>query len=117
MEWADGPWICARTVVDDPPGWLKTYRTKASFGRWDVHATTHEDGWQRVTRAIVREVSLLSPAVEPAEPLAQVVLVRHAPAAVSPGPAGAAPRTGNVVIPSNGQLIRRPNIGRVLGVR
>ena len=74
MEWTDGPWICARATVEKPPGWLRTYQTKASFGSWRVHSTTHDDGWVRVTRALVKEVSLLSPAVEPAEPLACVTL-------------------------------------------
>ena len=50
MTFSDGRWIVARGVVDDPPGWVRTYRTKASFGRWDVHSTTHADGWERVTR-------------------------------------------------------------------
>ena len=56
---------------------MRTYETKASFGRWDVHATTHDDGWDRVTRALVKEVSILSPAHEPAEPRACVLSFRE----------------------------------------
>ena len=82
MPWVDGPWIVARGIVDDPPGWLSTYQTKASFGRWDVHATTHANGWERVTSAIVKEVWLLA-ALEPAEPLAQVVLLQRSTATSS----------------------------------
>jgi hypothetical protein len=70
MDWVDGPWICCRAVVDDPPCWLRKYETKASFARWDVHSTTHADGLERVTSALAKEVSLLSPATQPAEPLA-----------------------------------------------
>ena len=92
MPFTDGQWIVAGGVVDDAPSWLKTYRTKASFGHWTVHSTPHANGCERVTSAIVQEVSLLRDH-QPAEPLAAVVLLRHAPAAVSSqAPAGAAPR-------------------------
>ena len=64
----------------------------ASFGHWTVHSTPHANGCERVTSAIVQEVSLLRDH-QPAEALAAVVLLRHAPAAVSSqAPAGAAPR-------------------------
>ena len=115
MEWTDGPWICARATLDDPPGWLKTYETTASFARWDVHSTPHDDGWDRVTRAFVKEVSLLSPAVEPAEPLACVTLFK--PIEERAARIARAPASDGTVIHGNGQLLRRPNIGQVLGVR
>ena len=56
IDWNDGPWICASCTVTDPPDWLKRYDTKASFGSWDVHSTTHDDGWERVTSTILQEV-------------------------------------------------------------
>ena len=28
MEWTDGPWICARATLDDPPGWLRHTRRR-----------------------------------------------------------------------------------------
>jgi hypothetical protein len=31
-EWVDGPWVCARATVSDPPAWLKKYDTKVSVG-------------------------------------------------------------------------------------
>ena len=36
----------------------------------------HEDGWERVTSALVKEISLLSPGVEPSEPRACVLSFR-----------------------------------------
>ena len=115
MDFVDGPWIVARGVVDDPlPSWVRTYRTKASFGSWRVHATTHADGWERVTKAIVKEVSLLSPALEPAEPLAQVVLVQRSTSTPT-NRASAMPADGVIHTPP-GATLRRPG-GQVLGVR
>ncbi len=116
MTFTDGPWIVARGIVDDAPGWLRTYQTKASFGRWDVHATTHADGWERVTSAIVREVSLLSPALEPAEPLAQVVLLQCSTARSSAPTTRAALPADGVIHTPPGATLRRPG-GQVLGVR
>jgi hypothetical protein len=29
MDWIDGPWICARATVTDPPEWLKRGRVRA----------------------------------------------------------------------------------------
>ena len=98
MPWTDGPWIVARAEITDPPAWLRTYETKASFGRWDVHATRHEDGWERVTSALVKEVSLLSPGVEPSEPRACVLSFRPT---VEP----TASREGQVIL--GGPTLRR----------
>ncbi len=104
MDWTDGPWICASATVTDPPCWLRRHDTKASFGRWNAHSTTHDDGWERVTSALVKEVSLLI-SLEPAEPLACVMSLREK----APAPVGD-------VAYGDGSVIRRP-IGQVLGVR
>ena len=72
MPFTDGEWIVARGVIDDPPSWLRQYRTKASVGYWNVHSTPHINGSTRITSALVQEVSLLRD-LTPAEPLAEVV--------------------------------------------
>ena len=90
MPFTDGEWIVARGVIDNPPSWLRQYRTKASVGYWNVHSSPHVNGSTRITSALVQEVSLLRD-LTPAEPLAEVVLVRRAPAGAPPSPAGAAP--------------------------
>ncbi len=70
--WQGGRWHWARCEITDPPGWLRRDRTGVSFG---YHTLRVQDmgGWRRVLRMAVTEVSLLSPAVEPAEPRARVV--------------------------------------------
>jgi hypothetical protein len=82
MEWIDGPWICARATVDDPPAWLRKHDTKASFEhRTYDRSTFYPD---LIRRALVSEVSILSPSVKPREPLAQVVHLRESVAAPPP---------------------------------
>jgi hypothetical protein len=114
VEWenTDGPWFIARATVTHRPEWLKAFRTKASFGYANVERQEIGD-WGRVLRALVTEVSLLSPAAKPAEPLAQVVLVersKDSPAAVDTS------SSAGENLSSPGVLIRR-NAGQVLGVR
>jgi hypothetical protein len=113
VEWenTDGPWFIARATVTHPPEWLKPFRTKASFGYANVER--QEIGaWGRVLRALVTEVSLLSPAAKPAEPLAQVVLVQRS----KDLPAVATSTRSASEIPSPGVRIRRYT-GSVVGVR
>ena len=66
----DGLWLAASCTVSDPPEWLKR-GTGASVSFIDLHRQSI-DGWERVLRGIVREVFVLSPSVEPAEPQARV---------------------------------------------
>ena len=66
----------------------------------------------------MKEVSLLSPALEPAEPLAQVVLLQRS-TAMSSTPttrASAQPADGEVIHPPPGAVLRRPG-GQMIGVR
>ena len=118
LDWTDGgPWICARATVTDPPIWLKRHETKASFGRWDIHSTPVGESL-RVTSAWMREVSVLSPAVEPSEPLACVLSVRPteeriARASREPAPAP----VGEVIHIPHAAVIRRPAGGHIIGVR
>jgi hypothetical protein len=84
----DGEWVAALCDVTDPPDWLRR-NTPASFKfitllRHDFH------GWNTVARAIVREVSVLSPGVEPADPGAKV-LTFHREEPKSPAPPTSAP--------------------------
>lgn len=78
MPFGDGPWVCANVTITDPPTWLKQQRTKASFARLN-----RESMWvgrcERVERADITEVSILSPATLPGEPLAEVTLLRTDP--------------------------------------
>jgi hypothetical protein len=108
----DGPWLVADAEITAPPEWLST-RTKASF-EFAPLQQQQANGWNRILRALVTEVSILSPGTNPAEPLARVMLLRQrSPAAV--GATSDAAAVGEVFY--GGQMIRRPNIGRVLGVR
>ena len=103
MDWVDGWWIVACGTVTDAPASLEKYQTKASFGHWNVHISEN-----RVSQAWVKEVSLLSPAVEPAEPLACVLSVR--PAEPKPSPAAVASDravAGEVIYGKPGERIVR----------
>ena len=76
MNCDDGPWYCARATITDPPPWLRQHTTKASFSRRNLEST-----WagpcESVEHAHVTEVSILSPTVKPAEPLAEVLTVHR----------------------------------------
>jgi hypothetical protein len=101
----DGDWLVARCDVTDPPEWLRR-GTKASF----EYATTwrwEHGGWEWIRSGLVTEVSILTPSTQPAEPRAQFVLLERSEIK----------QPGDLVLHGNGQVIRRPNIGTVLGVR
>lgn len=66
-----GRWTWARCEVTDAPGWLR----RGGGCSWGYHVLQEQampGGWTRVLRAVIREVSILSPSVEPAEPRARV---------------------------------------------
>ena len=116
MDWVDGPWICARATVADAPAWLKRHETKASFGRWNIHATEVGE-YERVTSAFVREDSLLSPAHEPNEPLACVLSIRPTETPTDQASRTRAPSpVGQVLYTPPDAVLRRPG-GQILGVR
>ena len=98
----DGDWIAAYCDITDPPCWLER-GTRASFA-----LSTYDRSWfgetERVFKALVSEVSVLAPGVKPAEPCAEVWSYRR----TEPKPAA------RVLEP---QLLVRPSIGQVLGVR
>jgi hypothetical protein len=118
VEWADtdGPWIVARATVTDPPGWLER-GTKASFGLATVRRQ-EIDGWERVHRALVTEVSVLPPTVRPAEPLAEVVLVERTSSSAAGRTSDRRPAAGEIVLdhgPAGARVVRH-GAGRVLAV-
>lgn len=123
MDWIDGPWVCARATVSDPPCWLKRYETKASFSRWNIHSTPVGES-DRVTSAFVKEVSILSPTTEPREPFACVLSIRptetpHTTTRTTAAPIARAPVQpvgGEVFYSAPGTVLRR-TVGQVLGVR
>lgn len=75
MDAADSPFglsLFARCEIDSPPAWLKR-NTAASISyktlwRGDVN------GWEIIRHGFLNEVSVLSPSLRPAEPLARVML-------------------------------------------
>lgn len=71
---ADGPWVCAIVEVTEKPDWLKR-GTPASFAH--ICARMCSFGNPIVRSCFVKEVSILSPGVDPAEPRARVLHVRE----------------------------------------
>jgi hypothetical protein len=80
-----GLWLAALCDIDVPPLWLKR-GTACSFGFAPLNRQEYA-GWQIVRRGLVNEISLLSPSVQPAEPLAQVLTFssREVPPKANPG--------------------------------
>ena len=114
MEESTGPWLVGRAVVTDPTAWLRR-GTAASLGSKILHRSSCYD--DLVHSAIVAEISVLSPGVKPAEPLAQVTLLERVGPASSPAARPSSPDRAAGEVIYGGQLIRRPGIVRVLGVR
>jgi hypothetical protein len=97
----DGQWLAALTTITDPPAWLKR-GTPASLSYIDLHTQTLGQA-SRVLRGLLIEASILSPGVRPAEARAGVATFHR--------------DEDQVFYSAPGTVIRRPNIGRVLGVR
>jgi hypothetical protein len=113
LDTADGLWVFASARVTDPPAWLKK-GTPASYGFWPYHRSV--GGW--IHKSWLKEVSILSSAHEPKQPLARVTVLER----VADSPA--AERTtsrqavGEVIHHKpGGERLIRPGIGQVLGVR
>ena len=118
IEWIDGPWIAARASLSDPPAWLRQYQTKASFGHKNYNRRTYTEG-ELIAGAFIDEVSVLSPSVQPREPLAQVLLLqRTTPAARQPGSSAVgSDRLAADEVSYGRPVLRRLNVGRVIRVR
>ena len=85
----------AVATITDPPSWLRR-GTPASF---EIKAARRSSFDEAVLRSgYVTEVSILSPGVEPCEPLARVLTF---------DPAKPRPAAREEVIHGNGQIIRR----------
>lgn len=84
LEDVDGPWFMGRCVVTNPPGWLKRGTPASLSSKILARSTFSED---IICDGFVHEISVLSPGVRPAEPLARVELYkRSSPAAPKPKP-------------------------------
>ena len=73
FEDVDGPWLAALAQITDRPPWLER-GCRCSFG-YGPAGTGQFAGCEILRRGVVTEVSVLSPGVEPAEPLAQVLTI------------------------------------------
>jgi hypothetical protein len=103
-------WYHASVELNDVPGWLRRDGS-VSWG----HRCLHEmelAGVNLLKRALIDEISVLTPARQPKEPLARVCWVGEPSAART---SSDRPTDGEVF--HGGGLIRRPGIGQVLGVR
>jgi hypothetical protein len=123
-DYAFGRSLMALCEIDDPPPWLRQ-DTAASFAFVTLHRQAY-NGWEIVRRGLVREVSVLSPSVKPAEPLARVLTFHPAvppkTRAAAAGPAHPGSVAGDVLArewqsAAPPGVIRRVGVGRVLGVR
>jgi hypothetical protein len=101
-------WASCR--ITDAPGWLRKYGG-CSF-EYRILDRRDMRTWTRVCSAAVSEVSLLSPTVKPAEPLARVEWVGSSAARGSSDRACAVIDHG-----PGGAPVVRHGIGQVLGVR
>ena len=116
-DWVDGPWVIAHVTVDNAPSWLRR-GTPASFAfrvvqRRELNiAGTQAEG---IARGLVREVNILSPGTDPAEPRAEVLGLRQVSRTeYAQAPAQSEP-AGEVFF--GGGMIRRPAGGHIIGVR
>ena len=69
------PWWLAHVDISDPPGWLKRGGGVSWCHRNLRKWTPAEIETTAVLKCLIHEVSILSPSVDPAEPLARVVWV------------------------------------------
>ena len=106
-------WHFAACELDEKPDWLK----RGSGVSWSYHPLHEYAGNQDttvLTSCIIREVSLLSPARTPKEPLARVCYVKETPV-THRHPRAARPQEGEVVF-GHGQMLRRPGLGKLIAV-
>jgi hypothetical protein len=96
-------WMFARCAVEEPPPWLRS-GTPASFSFVRLQPDQEIGSWHCVQRALVTEVTVCSAAYKPVDSSAKVALLQRVEPAAE-------------VIIHGGGLIRRPGIGRVVGIR
>jgi hypothetical protein len=75
-EEPSGPWLCATARVTSPPSWL-TRDTPASFAFLPVQESsfTQPGDADHIRKGWIKEVSILSPGTNPAEPHAKVTVL------------------------------------------
>jgi hypothetical protein len=97
-------WLFASVALSEPPEWLK----RNGGVSWGYKVLQEQDvnGTRRLLRAFVTEISVLSPSVQPDEPLARVTWI---------GEQRLRARTVEHRHPP-GRVLRRPNSGYVIGV-
>ena len=70
--WTGGMWQWIHAEINDPPAWLRK-GTPVSISRAAYDTSTHTGGnWPLIRKALLTEVSILSPGHKPAHPRAQV---------------------------------------------
>jgi hypothetical protein len=111
-----GRWLFASARVTDPPGWL----SRDSHVSISYKCLKRESGlrqeWTRVMMGWLTEISLLAPTRKPAFPAARVLCIWpvEEPSSTSPAVATDRAAAGEFY---GGQVLVRPGIGQVLGVR
>jgi hypothetical protein len=108
-------WYMASCELDSPPGWLK----RNGGVSWSYKTLRAQDvrGSTRLLRALISELSILTPATEPAEPRARVVWVGKADSSAAGRPTSERFAAGEVILHDPGVRVIRHNTGRILGVR
>lgn len=122
MDWTSGRWLVGLGEVDEAALAYVRRDAPASFS-WISGSSYDLDGWTVVSRGIVREVTVVGPGFDPVDCGARVLSVRAAqPPAARTAPAGTTHRdlpaemlAWAAAAPTG--VVRRPGIGRVLGVR
>jgi hypothetical protein len=70
----DGMWNAAKLRIDDPPTWLRK-GTPVSVGGGRTLERTPINGWP-ISHMLVREISIVSPAMTPKHPGARIMSLR-----------------------------------------
>ncbi len=78
-----GHWLFALAKLDEVPDWLEPGRSGISITRAATFHKTMPGGWELLRSGTIREISLLSPGVEPAFPRARLMTLTRSPAAGS----------------------------------
>jgi hypothetical protein len=110
--WTGGTWLWVHAQID-PPEWLRT-GCGVSISRSALH-TRDMGTWGLVRGALLNEVSILSPGVEPQFPRARVVWIGE-PESSAVGLSSDRPVVDEVIHHGRGERIVRVT-GEVLGAR
>lgn len=103
--WTGGTWLWVHVEITNPPTWLGK-GSGVSIGRSAYSTRTPWGaGWDLIQKAILTEVSILSPGVKPAHPRARVEWIGK-PESPATGRTDRRPPAGGVVIHSP-RVIRR----------